>query len=58
MGALKLSYYENNKSANGSNYSLLKVVAKNGVIIRQSSNYYTPVITLQGRVILNQLFFK
>jgi len=41
MGALKLSYYKNNISANGSNYSLLKVVAKNGVIIRQSSNYYT-----------------
>ena len=52
MGALKLSYYENNISVNGSDYSLLKVVAKDGVIITQSSNYYTPVRTLQGRVTL------
>jgi RHS repeat-associated protein len=49
MGALKLSYYENNISVNGSDYSLLKVVAKDGVIITQSSNYYTFGMALQGR---------
>ena len=58
MGVLKLSYYENNISANSGDYSLLKVIAKDGVIITQSSNYNVPVITLLGRVILNQSFFK
>ena len=49
MGALKLSYYENNISVNGSDYSLLKVVAKDGVIITQSSNYYTFGSPINGR---------
>jgi RHS repeat-associated protein len=49
MGALKLSYYENNIAVNGSNDAILKVVAKDGVIIRQSSNYYTFGSPMNGR---------
>lgn len=54
MGALKLSYNEHNISVNDSDYSFLRVVAKDGKSITPSLNSYVPVITLLGRVNLNQ----
>ncbi|MDX2172141.1 MAG: hypothetical protein SFY56_03425 [Bacteroidota bacterium] len=42
MGALKLSYYENTSLTRHDEYGFLRVEPKNGVTIRQSSNYSTP----------------
>lgn len=53
MGAIKISYYENTRLTGHDEYGFLRVVAKDGITIKQSSNYYPPVITLLGRVILN-----
>lgn len=58
MGALKLSYSENQEAENYYNNSFLRVVAKDGVTITPSINYYTPVITMQGRVNLKWQIFK
>jgi hypothetical protein len=42
MGALKLSYHTYTSHTGHDEYGFLRVVAKDGVTIRQSSNYSTP----------------
>ncbi len=49
MGALKLSYYEHTSHTGHDEYGFLRVEAKDGVTIRQSSNYSTFGAAMPGR---------